>query len=535
MPESLAPAPPAVADPTDGDRLDILLVDDLPNKLLALETVLAPLQQNLIKVASGREALQLILKRDFSLIILDINMPGIDGFETAALIRQRRSSAHTPIIFVTSFSTGDVEINRGYALGAVDYLFTPVMPEALRSKVSVFIDLNRKNREVLRQRETLRRVEEERLQRELQETHVRLEGETRRNQFFRLSIELLAIADYAGKFCHTNPTWQSTLGYSDAELSGRSFLDLVHPEDQPATRALLTEITRTKQPQYFENRFQHQNSTFRWLGWTIAPFAAEGLLYIFARDITERREQENEIRVLNQHLQTQALSLKSLNQELESLSYSISHDLRAPLRAISGYSEMILGGEAGGIPAEANKFLKAINTSSLQMLQLLDDFLNFFGVGRQEVKLSQVDMEATTRAAIAALPTSEGKRKITFKIAGLPQAYGDPAMVGQVLVNLLSNAVKFTARRRQTRIEIGCLPASRPVVYYVKDNGIGFNMEHYSKLFGVFQRLHSGADFAGTGIGLAIVQRIIQRHGGRIWAEAEVDAGATFYFTLAGA
>jgi two-component system sensor kinase len=151
------------------------------------------------------------------------------------------------------------------------------------------------------------------------------------------------------------------------------------------------------------------------------------------------------------------------------------------------------------------------------------------------VKLSQVDMEATTRAAIAALPTSEGKRKITFKIAGLPQAYGDPAMVGQVLVNLLSNAVKFTARRRQTRIEIGCLPASRPVVYYVKDNGIGFNMEHYSKLFGVFQRLHSGADFAGTGIGLAIVQRIIQRHGGRIWAEAEVDAGATFYFTLAGA
>ena len=531
-PPDFGAVPPAGGEAA-AERLDILVVDDVPEKLLAVETVLAPLQQNLVKATSGREALQLVLKRDFGLIILDINMPGIDGFETAALIRQRRSSAHTPIIFVTSFSTNDTEIYRGYGLGAVDYLFTPIMPEALRSKVSVFIELMKKNREVRRQAEALRRAEEEKLQRQLTETNARLEGETRRNQFFRLSIELLAIATYEGVLTQINPTWQTALGYAESDLKGRALLDLVHPEDQAATREILAAITGRKRAQYFENRFFHQNGTPRWLGWTVAPFPAEGLLYIFARDITERREQENEIRVLNRHLEDQTRHLRTLNQELESFSYSISHDLRAPLRAISGYSEIILGGEAGPIPDEAMKFLRSINGSSLNMLQLIDDFLGFFRVSRQEVKPIQIDMEAAVRQAIGSLQTAAKTRKIAYEFNPLPPAWGDPVMIGQVLVNLLSNAVKFTSRRRKARIEIGGMPGSSPPVYYIKDNGIGFNMDHYSKLFGVFQRLHNEANYPGTGIGLAIVQRIVERHGGKIWAEAKPDAGASFYFTLA--
>lgn len=517
----------------DMEKIDILLVDDMPEKLLSLEVVLSSLEQNVVKATSGREALRLILKRNFAVIVLDINMPGIDGFEAAALIRQRPTSAHTPIIFVTSFSTSDAEIYRGYSLGAVDYLFAPIIPEVLRSKVSVFIELARKSRQLQRQAEALRRADEERLTRQLTETNTRLEWETRRNHFFRLSIELLGIADYWGVLAQTNPTWATTLGYSEEELRGHSLFEFVHPDDQAATRETLAGITEALEPRFFENRFRHRNGTYRWLAWTIAPFAAEGLLYIFARDNTERREREDEVRALNENLKKQAVILQTLNEELESFSYSLSHDLRAPLRAISSYSEMLIAGEAGELPPDALQILRGVNGNGMHMLQLIDDFLNFFRFGRGEVEPAAIDMETMARETIATLPPPAGKRAVEFKVAALPSARGDTAMVAQIFANLVSNAVKFSGRRAKARVEIGCVAKSRPPVYFVKDNGVGFNMEHYNKLFGVFQRLHADTDFAGTGIGLAIVRRIVQRHGGRVWAEAKINGGATFFFTLA--
>src|SRR5690606_32799119 len=217
----------------DDEPVEILLVDDARDKALALEAALSDLGQVIVKAESGPEALRLVLRREFAVILLDINMPGMDGFETAALIRQRKSSAHTPIIFITSFSTGDVEVYRGYSLGAVDYLFTPVTPEVLRSKVSVFVELAKKNREIQRQAEALRRVEEERLNRKLEEANARIEWETRRNHFFRLSIELLAISDYKGVFTQTNPTWQKVLGYAEGELHGHALREYLHEEDLP--------------------------------------------------------------------------------------------------------------------------------------------------------------------------------------------------------------------------------------------------------------------------------------------------------------
>lgn len=522
-------------DPSaDNAKIDILIVDDLPEKLLALESILTPLNQNLVQAKSGREALRLILQRDFSVIILDINMPGMDGFETATLIRQRDSSAHTPIIFVTSFSTADTEVYRGYSLGAVDYLFTPIVPEVLRSKVNVFIELQKKSRQVQRQAVALRKAEEDRLQRQLDEASARLEWETRRNHFFRLSIELLAITNYEGVFTQTNPTWAKTLGYDEGELHGHSLHEFIHPEDAAATRAWVSGVLQADAPQYLENRFRSKSGEFRWLGWTIAPFAAQGLLYVFARDMTERRQREEEVRQLNENLRQQARILQALNQELEAFSYSISHDLRAPLRAISSYSGMLLAGEAGALPPEASQIVGAVNRNSLQMAQLIEDFLNFFRVGQLEVKVTAIDMAAAAKDAIASLRDEQGKRSIEFTVGALPAARGDRVMVGQVLINLISNAIKFTAGKKKAKIEIGAQNGSGPVVYYVKDNGVGFSMEHYSKLFGVFQRLHNRSDFAGTGIGLAIVQKIVQRHGGKVWAEAVVDKGATFFFTLSG-
>ncbi len=516
------------------DPIEILIVDDAPDKLLALEAALTDLEQTIVRAESGSEALRLILKRDFAVILLDINMPGMDGFETASLIRQRKSSAHTPIIFVTSFSTADVEVYRGYALGAVDYLFTPVTPEVLRSKVSVFVELARKNREIQRQSLALRRAEEERMQRQLDETNARLEWETRRNHFFRLSIELLAISNYEGVFTQTNPTWQKTLGYAENELHGHAMQDFIHPEDIPQTRETVANILKADTPLYFENRFRAKDGSYRWLGWTIAPFAAEGLLYIFARDMTERRERENEIRRLNSDLEQRTLSLQLLNQELESFSYSLAHDLRTPLRSITAYSEMMVAGEAGELSSEAAKMVRTIQRNSGRMTQLMDDFLAFFRVARKDVKQEKVMMSAIAREAIATVQV-DAKRQIDFKVGTLPPAKGDPAMVLQVFVNLVSNAVKFTALREKAEIEIGVLTDRSPTVYFVKDNGVGFNMKYYSRLFGVFERLHRREEFDGTGIGLAIVQKIVQRHGGNVWAEAVVDSGATFYFTLANA
>lgn len=369
------------------------------------------------------------------------------------------------------------------------------------------------------------------MQRKLDEANARIEWETRRNHFFRLSIELLAIASYDGVFTQTNPTWQKTLGYGETELHGRALREFIHPDDLAAVDATIANILKANTSLYFESRFRMCDGKYRWLGWTIAPFAAEGLLYIFARDITERRERETEIQRLNADLEQRSLSLQILNQELESFSYSLAHDLRTPLRSISAYSEMLAAGEAGELSAEVIRMVRTINRNSARMTQLMDDFLAFFRVARKDAKQEEIAMTAVAREAIAAVGVDE-KRSIDFKVASLPTAKGDPAMVLQVFVNLISNAVKFTSQRERAEIEVGVLPGRTPTVYFVKDNGVGFNMKYYNRLFGVFERLHRREEFDGTGIGLAIVQKIVQRHGGAVWAESVVDQGATFYFTL---
>lgn len=514
------------------DPISILLVDDAPEKLLALEAVLLELNHPVVKASSGREALRLLLRQRFALIVLDVNMPGMDGFETATLIRQRPSTAATPIIFVTSFSTAEVDVNQGYSLGAVDYLFTPVSPELLRSKVSVFLQLEKSHRELQRQALALRRAEEEKLQRQLDETNARLEWEVRRNHFFRLSIELLAISDYSAVLKQTNPTWEKLLGYPPEALQGKCVLDFVHPDDQAEARELLSRITSHESSLYFENRFRAADGRWRWLAWTVAPFAAEGLLYIFARDITERHERERQIRELNADLSAHAQSLQAMNQEMEVFCYSIAHDLRAPVLAMRNYAEILLGGEAGELPSEAEQLVRAVSRNSERMTRLIDDFLSFFRIRQQEIKREQVDMDVLVKEAVTETLAGSAAGAVEFSISPLRVAVGDAAMIRQVLINLISNAVKFTRPREQARVEIGCVAGQAATTYFVKDNGVGFEMKYAAKLFGVFQRLHARNDFEGTGVGLAIVQKIVQRHGGRIWAEAQPDRGATFFFTL---
>jgi light-regulated signal transduction histidine kinase (bacteriophytochrome) len=229
--------------------------------------------------------------------------------------------------------------------------------------------------------------------------------------------------------------------------------------------------------------------------------------------------------------------LEAANRELEAFSYTISHDLRAPLRAVSGFTAILFEEYADAMPAEARGYLKRVKDSGDHMGHLVDDLLAFSRLGRQALRTQRVSMKGIVDRALAELsPALEG-RQVELVIGELPDAECDPALIEQVFVNLLSNAFKYSRRREHARVEVGVLEgnATEGPTYFVRDNGAGFDMDYAGKLFGVFQRMHRSEDFEGTGVGLAIVHRVIERHGGRIWAEAKVDAGATFYFTLKGA
>lgn len=245
------------------------------------------------------------------------------------------------------------------------------------------------------------------------------------------------------------------------------------------------------------------------------------------------RERNREILALNAALEQRAADVEAVNAELESFSYSVSHDLRAPLRHIDGYIEMLTDEAGEHLGPQARRYLDVIGDSSRQMSALIEDLLAFSRTGRTELHMGAVDLNALTKEVVANLEMAVRGRTIEWDIAPLPAVIGDYAMLRQVFTNLVDNALKYTRPREVARVEIGCAgdEDGRPV-FFVRDNGVGFEMQHAGKLFGIFQRLHPAAEFDGTGIGLAHVRRIVARHGGRVWAHAERDRGATFYFSL---
>ena len=385
--------------PSSEDRVNILLVDDQPANLVALEAMLQGLGQNLIRAESGREALKWLLTHDFAVILLDVKMPDMDGFETAALIRQRDKSRHTPIIFLTAADQSQTQAVRGYSVGAVDYMVKPVVPEFVRSKVAVFVELAKKTDLLRRQAQMLRANEQ--------------------------------VA-----------------------------------REQAAEQAELV------------------------------------------RDLEHK------------------------NRELESFSYAVSHDLRAPLRRIDSYSKAILDSQADRLDETGRKFLERVRQSSREMSQLIDDVLYLARVTRAELREQEVDLSALVTLLLDRMRESEPDRQVEGKVRPGVIVVGDGQLLRIAVENLLDNAWKFTSRRPDARIEFGMSQIGGESSYFIRDNGAGFDMTYVDRLFGPFQRLHLTSEFPGSGIGLATVQRIIHRHGGRVWAEGMVGQGATFHFTL---
>ena len=253
-------------------------------------------------------------------------------------------------------------------------------------------------------------------------------------------------------------------------------------------------------------------------------------------EITRREEAERKIHQLNAHLEQRVhqrtAELEGANKELEAFAYSVSHDLRAPLRAIDGFSRKVLMAYGEKLDDEGRRLLHVVRDSAKKMGTLIDDLLAFSRMGRREMALQTVSMDAMVRSIADELRMAEPQRRIEFAFSTLPDAWGDAAMLRQVWVNLLANAVKFSSQRPITQIEVGGRTENGEAMYWVKDNGAGFDMQYADKLFGVFQRLHRQDEFEGTGVGLAIAQRILHRHNGRIWGEGKPDAGATFWFAL---
>jgi light-regulated signal transduction histidine kinase (bacteriophytochrome) len=249
-------------------------------------------------------------------------------------------------------------------------------------------------------------------------------------------------------------------------------------------------------------------------------------------EVEQRARREDEIKSLNQELEKRAAELEASNKELESFAYSVSHDLRAPLRHLAGYSELLQKHAASSLDNKSQRYIQTILASAKRMGNLIDDLLAFSRLGRTETRRTAVDMQQVVKEVVAELGRDTKGRDIAWKIGALPVCYGDRSMLKLVVVNLVSNAVKFTRIRTRTEIEIGCVDGNNEVEVFVRDNGAGFDMQYANKLFGVFQRLHLAEQFEGTGIGLATVQRIVHRHGGKVRAEGAVDEGAAFYFSL---
>lgn len=368
----------------------------------------------------------------------------------------------------------------------------------------------------------------------IEDVTTRRAGEEERDRFFNISLDLLCIASATdGRFKQVSPTVTDLLGWTPAEFLSQPYMDLIHPDDRDASQREVERQTRLGQKVLsFENRFRHKDGSWRILSWRSVPQPG-GLMYASARDVTERRRNEEQIRRLNQELQRRAGQLEAANRELEAFSYSVSHDLRAPLRHIEGFAQLLGRQSKDRLDDTGRRHLEVISSSARKLGVLIDELLSFSRMGRAEMRQVPTEMAELVADAVAEQRATHPEREVDWRIEPLPAVAADPAMLRQVWRNLLENAVKYSRQRRPALIEVSHrLDPADGHVFSVRDNGAGFNMEYADKLFGVFQRLHTEGEFEGTGVGLANVRRIIQRHGGRVWAEGRPNAGATFHFSL---
>ncbi len=364
-----------------------------------------------------------------------------------------------------------------------------------------------------------------------------LESEEKFRAFVETTNEWIWSVDQGNSLTYTNPAITAVLGYLPQELRGRTAREFLHPEDCERFDEWLRQIGADRSGATgLVLRWVHRYGTYRWLESNAVPIVdASGAIRGYrgtSHDLTLRQMAEAEVQKLNGELRRRITQLNAANKELEAFSYSVSHDLRAPLRSIDGFSQALLEDYMDKLDEDGRDCLRRVRAATQRMAQLIDDLLNLSRVTRHEISRRTVDLTEIAGSVAGALREAQPHREARFSIAPELMADADPRLLRIVMENLLGNAWKFTRKAACARIEVGAVSENGHRAFYVKDNGVGFDMAYADKLFGAFQRLHAMDEFEGTGIGLATVQRIIHKHGGRVWAEAAVGEGATFFFTL---
>ena len=488
----------------------LLAVDDSNTYLQELGNQLRQEGYDVVLAASGAEALALLEVQPVDCILLDLVMPGLSGQDTCRRIKQRAEWRDIPLVILTGRDDRDAMI-EGINAGADDYIAKAAEFDILKARL----------------RAQLRRKHFEDENRRIREQLVRRETEARFQRLLHSNIIGVILGHMEGHLTDANEAFLAMLGYSRAELAAGhlSWRQLMAADWHEQTHAAVEQLRTAGSAAPYAGEFLRKDGGRLPIVLGLVLLEGTDTVVGFVLDRTEQKLAEEK-------LKGYALALEGANRELEAFSYSVAHDLRAPLRSIDGFSQSLLEEYSDKLDAEGKKHLRYVRESAQHMGQLIDALLTLSRLSRSELLRERVDLSALARAALERLQRSQPDRHVEILIEEGMQESGDPRLLGAVLDNLLGNAWKFTGKRAAARIECGTLTSGAAPVYFVRDNGAGFDMTFAGKLFGIFQRLHSAKEFDGNGVGLATVQRIINRHGGRVWAEGEVDRGATFYFTL---